>query len=245
VLTTYALLPRDEEKLREHQYHLVILDESHYIKNNRSKAAQSAGLLNARHRLCLTGTPLENHLGELWSQFHFLLPGLLGDEKTFNSQFRHPIERQDDPLRRALLNRRIKPFLLRRTKDNVAKELPPKDRNGAQGRAQRRPARPVRNRAPGDGQEGARRDRQEGRGAQPDRDPRGAAQAAPGVLRSAPGQGHAARKKDSGSAKLIDLMQMVDDLLGEGRKILVFSQFTSMLALIQEELEARRIRTRC
>jgi SNF2 family DNA or RNA helicase len=59
----------------------VILDESHYIKNTRSKAAQSAGLLRARHRLCLTGTPLENHLGELWSQFHFLLPGLLGDEK--------------------------------------------------------------------------------------------------------------------------------------------------------------------
>src|SRR5471032_1033191 len=96
VLTTYALLPRDEEKLREHDFHLVILDESHYIKNTRSKAAQSAGLLRARHRLCLSGTPLENHLGELWSQFHFLLPGLLGDEKSFNSQFRHPIERQDD-----------------------------------------------------------------------------------------------------------------------------------------------------
>ena len=126
MLTTYALLPRDEETLREHDFHLVILDESHYIKNTRSKAAQSAGLLRARHRLCLSGTPLENHLGELWSQFHFLLPGLLGDEKTFNTQFRHPIERQDDPLRRMLLNRRIKPFLLRRTKDNVAKELPPK-----------------------------------------------------------------------------------------------------------------------
>jgi SNF2 family DNA or RNA helicase len=81
VLTTYALLPRDEEKLREHQYHLVILDESHYIKNTRSKAAQTAGSLNARHRLCLTGTPLENHLGELWSQFHFLLPGLLGERE--------------------------------------------------------------------------------------------------------------------------------------------------------------------
>ena len=79
----------------------MILDESHYIKNTRSKAAQTAGLLDARHRLCLTGTPLENHLGELWSQFHFLLPGLLGDEKTFNSQFRHPIERQDDPRARA------------------------------------------------------------------------------------------------------------------------------------------------
>jgi superfamily II DNA or RNA helicase len=241
VLTTYALLPRDEEKLREHTYHLVILDESHYIKNNRSKAAQSAGLLNARHRLCLTGTPLENHLGELWSQFHFLLPGLLGDEKGFNSQFRHPIERQDDQLRRALLNRRIKPFLLRRTKDNVAKELPPKTEV----------VRKVE-------LSGSQRDLYEtvrlamDKKVRDEIDKKGVARSQivileallklrqvccdPRLVKALP-----ARKKDSGSAKLIDLMQMVDDLLDEGRKILVFSQFTSMLALIEEELEARRI----
>jgi superfamily II DNA or RNA helicase len=241
VLTTYALLPRDEEKLREHNYHLVILDESHYIKNNRSKAAQSAGLLNARHRLCLTGTPLENHLGELWSQFHFLLPGLLGDEKTFNSQFRHPIERQDDPLRRALLNRRIKPFLLRRTKDNVAKELPPKTEM----------VRKVE-------LSGAQRDLYEtvrlamDRKVRDEIDKKGVARSQivileallklrqvccdPRLVKALP-----ARKKDSGSAKLLDLMQMVDDLLDEGRKILVFSQFTSMLELIQQELDLRRI----
>ncbi|MES2935569.1 MAG: DEAD/DEAH box helicase, partial [Pseudomonadota bacterium] len=90
VLTTYALLPRDEEKLRRHRYHLVILDESQYIKNSQSKAAQTAALLPAKHRMCLTGTPLQNHLGELWSQFHFLLPGLLGNEKSFNADFRNP-----------------------------------------------------------------------------------------------------------------------------------------------------------
>jgi superfamily II DNA or RNA helicase len=242
VLTTYALLPRDEEKLREHNYHLVILDESHYIKNNRSKAAQSAGLLNARHRLCLTGTPLENHLGELWSQFHFLLPGLLADEKTFNSQFRHPIERQDDPLRRALLNRRIKPFLLRRTKDNVAKELPPKTEM----------VRKVE-------LAGAQRDLYEtvrlamDKKVRDEIDKKGVARSQivileallklrqvccdPRLVKALP-----LRKKETGSAKLVDLMQMVDDLLDEGRKILVFSQFTSMLALIQEELDARRIK---
>jgi superfamily II DNA or RNA helicase len=241
VLTTYALLPRDEEKLREHEYHLVILDESHYIKNNRSKAAQSAGLLTARHRLCLTGTPLENHLGELWSQFHFLLPGLLADEKSFNSHFRHPIERQDDPLRRALLNRRIKPFLLRRTKDNVAKELPPKTEM----------VRKVE-------LSGSQRDLYEtvrlamDKKVRDEIDKKGVARSQivileallklrqvccdPRLVKALP-----SRKKDSGSAKLVDLMQMVDDLLEEGRKILVFSQFTSMLALIEEELDARRI----
>ena len=241
VLTTYALLPRDEEKLREHDFHLVILDESHYIKNTRSKAAQSAGLLRARHRLCLSGTPLENHLGELWSQFHFLLPGLLGDEKSFNSQFRHPIERQDDPLRRALLNRRIKPFLLRRTKDNVAKELPPKTEM----------VRKVE-------LTGAQRDLYEtvrlamDQKVREEIDRKGVARSQivileallklrqvccdPRLVKSLP-----SKKQTAGSAKLIDLMQMVEDLLEENRKILVFSQFTSMLELIEQELEARNI----
>ena len=241
VLTTYALLPRDEEKLREHDFHLVILDESHYIKNTRSKAAQSAGLLKARHRLCLSGTPLENHLGELWSQFHFLLPGLLGDEKGFNTLFRHPIERQDDPLRRALLNRRIKPFLLRRTKDNVAKELPAKTEM----------VRKVE-------LTGAQRDLYEtvrlamDQKVREEIDRKGVARSQivileallklrqvccdPRLVKSLP-----SKKQAAGSAKLQDLMQMVEDLLEEDRKILVFSQFTSMLELIEQELEARDI----
>ncbi len=241
VLTTYALLPRDEEKLREHAYHLVILDESHYIKNNRSKAAQAAGMLRARHRLCLTGTPLENHLGELWSQFHFLLPGLLGEEKAFNTGFRHPIEKQGDDSRRALLTRRIKPFLLRRTKDKVAKELPAKTEM----------VRTVE-------LSGAQRDLYETVRLAMDKKVRSEI-AKKGVARSQivileallklrqvccdPRlvKSESAKKAAAPSAKLLELMTMVEELLEENRKILVFSSFTSMLALIEAELQARRV----
>ena len=187
VLTTYALLPRDEEKLLPHPFHLLILDESQYIKNNRSKAAQTVGMLQARHRLCLTGTPLENHLGELWSQFHFLLPGLLGDEKSFNNEFRNPIEKMGDDVRRSLLGRRIKPFMLRRTKDKVAKELPPKTemvRHVELVGPQRDLYETVRLAME---QKGARRNCQKRRGTQPDCDFGSAVEVASGVLRSASG----------------------------------------------------------
>ncbi len=241
VLTTYALLPRDEDKLRRHAWHLVILDEAHYIKNARSKAAQTAGLLRARHRLCLTGTPLENHLGELWSQFHFLLPGLLGDEKLFNAEFRGPIEKRGDDTRRALLVRRIKPFLLRRTKDKVASELPPKTEM----------VRMVE-------LAGAQRDLYETVRLAMDKKVRDEI-AKKGVARSQivileallklrqvccdPRlvKSVAAKKIAAPSAKLNELLEMLDALLEEGRRILVFSQFTSMLALIEAELTARGI----
>lgn len=241
VLTTYALLPRDEEKLREHAFHLLILDEAHYIKNARSKAAQTAGLLRARHRLCLTGTPLENHLGELWSQFHFLLPGLLGDEKTFNTEFRIPIEKHGKDMRRALLARRIKPFLLRRTKDKVAKELPAKTEM----------VRTVE-------LAGAQRDLYETVRLAMDKKVRDEI-AKKGVARSQivileallklrqvccdPRlvKSGTAKKAAAPSAKLDELTEMVEELLEEGRKILIFSQFTSMLALIEDELKERGI----
>ncbi|NHZ43467.1 DEAD/DEAH box helicase [Massilia aquatica] len=241
VLTTYALLPRDEAALLGQEFHLLILDESQYIKNHRSKAAETAALLRARHRLCLTGTPLQNHLGELWSQFHFLLPGLLGDEKQFNNDFRKPIERDGDAGRNAFLTRRIKPFLLRRTKDHVAKELPAKTEMLREVTLA-----------------GAQRDLYETVRLAMDKKVR-AAIASKGVARSqivileallklrqvccdprlvAIG----GRKKSAApSAKLAALSGMLDELLDEGRKILVFSQFTSMLALIEEELRARHI----
>ncbi|MEO7493343.1 MAG: DEAD/DEAH box helicase [Massilia sp.] len=241
VLTTYALLPRDEAALLAHDFHLLILDESQYIKNHRAKAAQTAALLRARHRLCLTGTPLQNHLGELWSQCHFLLPGLLGDEKQFNRDFRKPVERDGDADRNAFLTRRIKPFLLRRTKDQVAKELPPKTE------IQREVTLA-----------GAQRDLYETVRVAMDKKVR-AAIASKGVARSqivildallklrqvccdprlvsmAGG-----RKSAAPSAKLAELTGMLEALLDEGRKILVFSQFTSMLALIEDELRARSI----
>ncbi|AIY43454.1 Superfamily II DNA/RNA helicase [Collimonas arenae] len=245
ILTTYALLPRDEERWREQVFHLLILDEAHYIKNPRSKVAQSAALLNARHRLCLTGTPVENHLGELWAQFHFLLPGLLGDEKTFNRDFRHPIEKQSDATRRALLSRRIKPFLLRRTKDKVAKELPPKTEM----------LRSVT-------LTGAQRDLYENVRLVMDKKVReeiakkGVARSHivileallklrqaccdPRLLKTDQPEVEAAQA-EMPSAKLQELLEMVDELRQEDRRILVFSQFTSMLALIADELRERDI----
>jgi SNF2 family DNA or RNA helicase len=126
VLTTYPLLARDKDALIAQEFHLVILDEAQQIKNARTQAAKVVQQLKARHRLCLTGTPLENHLGELWSLFHFLLPGLLGDADTFRRLYRTPIEKRADEPRRLSLVRRIRPFVLRRTKEQVAAELPPK-----------------------------------------------------------------------------------------------------------------------
>ena len=114
------------EALTEHDYHLLILDEAQTVKNVSSQAAQVVRKLKARHRLCLTGTPLENHLGELWAQFDFLLPGLLGDAKAFAKTWRTPIEKHGNQSRRDLLARRVKPFILRRRKEDVANELPPK-----------------------------------------------------------------------------------------------------------------------
>ncbi|WP_211463015.1 DEAD/DEAH box helicase [Collimonas silvisoli] len=249
VLTTYALLPRDEERWRQHVFHLLILDEAHYIKNPRSKVAQSAALLNARHRLCLTGTPVENHLGELWAQFHFLLPGLLGDEKTFNRDFRQPIEKQGDATRRTLLSRRIKPFLLRRTKDKVAKELPPKTEM----------LRSV-------ALSGAQRDLYENVRLVMDKKVReevakkGVARSHivileallklrqaccdPRLLKTDLPEAEAEEGKEAAevpSAKLLELLEMVDELRQEDRRILVFSQFTSMLTLIAAELRQRDI----
>jgi len=242
VLTTYALLPRDEATLRAQRFHLLILDESQYIKNHRAKAAQTACLIDARHRLCLTGTPLQNHLGELWSQFHFLMPGLLGEDKAFNAQFRKPIEKGGDQARAALLNRRVKPFMLRRTKDTVARELPPKTEMTwpvELGSAQRDLYETVR----------LAMDKK----VREEIDRKGVARSQivildallklrqvccdPRLLKSTTAS--AAAVKTAGSAKFDALFELLDTLLAEGRKILVFSQFTSMLALIGTALEER------
>ncbi|MGV8597847.1 DEAD/DEAH box helicase, partial [Pseudomonas aeruginosa] len=126
LLTTYALLPRDLPQWKEQPLHLLVLDEAQNIKTATSKAAQAVRQLQARQRLCLSGTPLENHLGELWSLFHFLMPGWLGDAKQFARDYRTPTEKHADNERLAHLNGRIRPFMLRRTKESVATELPAK-----------------------------------------------------------------------------------------------------------------------
>ena len=231
VLTTYALLWRDQKALAAHRYHLLILDEAQFVKNTRTKAAAAIRHLDARHRLCLTGTPLENHLGELWSLFDFLLPGFLGTQQDFGKRWRTPIEKGGDTVRRDLLARRIRPFMLRRRKDEVATELPPKtlivrrvDLDGAQ----RDLYEIVRSAM----QENVR-----------------AAIASHGLERSHivvldallklrqvccdPRLVRLEQAANVGqSAKLELLLSILPDLIEEGRRVLLFSQFTGMLALI-------------
>jgi superfamily II DNA or RNA helicase len=236
VLTTYPLLWRDGELLAEHEYHLLILDEAQTVKNAASRAATVVRKIKARHRLCLTGTPLENHLGELWSQFDFLLPGFLGDSKQFTKRWRTPIEKQGDTLRRNLLARRIRPFILRRRKEDVAQELPPKTiivRSVELEGGQRDLYETVRA-----AMDARVRDEIARLGFRRSQivildallklrqvccDPR--------LLRTA------AAQKVKERAKLEMLMAMLPELVEEGRRVLVFSQFTSMLDLMEPELK--------
>ena len=235
VVTTYALLARDADRLLPIKWHMAVLDEAQAIKNAAAKTTQLVCRLDARHRLCLTGTPMENHLGELWSQFAFLMPGLLGDAKRFARVFRTPIEKKQDGERRAVLSGRLKPFLLRRTKSLVAADLPPKTEI----------LRPLELTGP-------QRDLYETvRVAMHDKVRREVAEK--GLARS-----HivvldallklrqvccdprlvklTAARQVSASAKLEHLMEMLPPLIEDGRQILLFSQFTSMLDLIKPAL---------
>ena len=126
VLTTYPLLWRDIEALAEQHFHMVILDEAQMVKNASSRSARALRSLQTRHSLCLTGTPMENHLGELWAQFDWLMPGFLGDSRHFAVHWRKPIEENGETMRAALLAQRVRPFILRRRKQDVASELPPR-----------------------------------------------------------------------------------------------------------------------
>src|SRR5574343_1911988 len=235
-LTTYPLLWRDADELMQHQYHLLILDEAQTVKNAQSQSAEAVRKVDARHRLCLTGTPLENHLGELWSQFDFLLPGFLGTSKQFTRHWRTPIEKQGDTARRDLLARRIRPFVLRRKKEDVARELPPKTII----------VRSVE-------LEGTQRDLYETVRAAMDAKVRDEI-ARMGFARSQivildallklrqvccdPRLVKATSARTVPErAKLELLMAMLPELVDEGRRILVFSQFTSMLSLIEHELD--------
>ncbi len=128
VITTYGTMLRDIEMLRQYRFTYAILDESQAIKNPMAQSSKAARLLQADHRLCLTGTPVENNVYELWSQFAFLNPGMLGSLDYFKREFALPIEKRDAASKPTaeLLRRLIYPFILRRTKEQVASELPPR-----------------------------------------------------------------------------------------------------------------------
>ena len=125
VITTYGLIRNDFELFSEMDFDIIIIDESQNIKNYRSKTAQQINKLKASCRIALTGTPIENSIKDLWSQMNFLNPGLLGSLRQFEEVFVKPIEKIQERDKAIELQRITKPFILRRTKDEVAKELPP------------------------------------------------------------------------------------------------------------------------
>ena len=235
VLTTYPLLWRDADALVAHHFHLIVLDEAQLVKNASSRSARALRQLQSAHRLCLTGTPLENHLGELWAQFDWLMPGFLGTRRDFDTRWRKPIEDNGETVRAALLAQRLRPFILRRHKDDVAAELPTRtdilQRLTLQGR-QRALYESVRLAA--DKQVRQALQRQSFAGAQISIldallklrqvccDPQllKGTPLAPGMER----------------AKLEALCSLLPTLIGEGRRVLVFSQFTELLTLIAEAL---------
>ncbi|TAN05947.1 MAG: DEAD/DEAH box helicase [Rhodanobacteraceae bacterium] len=240
ILTSYALLPRDLPVLREQPFALVVLDEAQQVKNPRTQARRALLSIASRRRVCMTGTPLENHLGELWSQVDLAVPGLLGDEGSFRRHYRIPIERQADADCQARLNHRIAPFILRRTKTQVVTELPGKTeitRRVVLAGKQRELYDALRISLGEEVREIVRQRGVEHSGIivldallklrQTCCDPRLVKlEAARGVRES---------------AKLELLMDMLPDLLNEGRRVLLFSQFTEMLALITRELNRRHL----
>ncbi len=126
VVTSYALIRRDAEQYRLHEFDTVILDEAQHIKNRESQNAVAVKSIRADYRLVLTGTPMENSVLDLWSIFDFLMPGYLGAAKDFRERYELPIVRDKDKEAQARLSRRLRPFILRRLKKDVAKELPEK-----------------------------------------------------------------------------------------------------------------------
>ncbi|HUG93004.1 MAG TPA: DEAD/DEAH box helicase [Planctomycetaceae bacterium] len=236
VLTTYGTLRRDIVQLKDVAFDYAVLDEAQTIKNAASQVAKAARLLNAEHRLALSGTPIENHLGDLWSIFEFLNPGMLGRSSLFKM---HATDANDDETRR-LLSRGLRPFILRRTKAQVASELPEKIEQTIycrMGKDQRRQYNELRDHyraslmglvdAQGIGKskmhvlEALLRLRQ--------------AACHPALL------DRADATAERPYAKLDALIPQVEELLSEGHKALVFSQFTSMLAIVRRHLDERQI----
>ncbi|MBV8603813.1 MAG: DEAD/DEAH box helicase [Pelomonas sp.] len=234
VLTSYPLLWRDLDHYRRRPWHLLILDEAQVVKNASGRAARAVRRIEARHRLCLTGTPMENHLLELWAQFDFLMPGFLGDARSFHRRWRKPIEEGGETLRAQQLAERIRPFVLRRSKAEVAVELPPLT-------AVVRRVELV----------GAQRELYESVRVAADKQMRR-------TLERAGFQGHLITVLDAllklrqvccdprlvkgleapmERAKLDLLLEMLPALVAEGHRVLVFSQFTEMLGLITEALD--------
>lgn len=237
VLTTYGTMMRDIETLREYKFHYVVLDESQAIKNPLAKTSKAARLLRSDHRLVLTGTPVENNTFELWSQFAFLNPGLLGSLEYFKREFSNPIENRGDETAAQMLRALVYPFILRRTKAQVAPELPPRterilycDMEPAQKKLYAKTREYYRAMLLGIIEEQGMNDAR--------------MKVLEGLLRLRQISNHPRLTKEDfrgDSAKFELLVETLETLRAEGHKALIFSQFVQMLKIVREELDVRKI----
>lgn len=234
VLTTYGTLRRDIALLEEIAFDYVILDEAQAIKNAQTDSAKSVRLLRADHRLAMSGTPIENHIGELWSLFEFLNPGLLGSASIFKAAGANGRALDDATL--ALIKRGVRPFILRRTKEDVAHDLPPKTEQTLYCELEPR-ERKLYNQLrqhyresllPQIGKQGVAKTR---------------IQVLEALLRLRQAACHPGlvdeKQRAKPSAKLDLLFEQLEEVLAEGHKALIFSQFTSLLDLVRKRLDAR------
>ena len=229
LLTTYGILRLDIETLRETEWDMVVLDEAQAIKNPSSQVARAAFRVRAKHRLTLTGTPVENRLEELWSQIHFTNPGLLGGRRDFRDRYERPIANGEPGVAKHL-RARIAPFVLRRLKRDVAKELPPRTDMVL------RCTLSTEERAVYDAVRAATKERivaELGRG-------QGVLAALEALLRLRQASCHAGLvpgQTAEHSSKVKLLVDTLDSVVSEGHKALVFSQWTSLLDRIQPHLK--------
>jgi superfamily II DNA or RNA helicase len=240
VITSYQTMLRDRELLEMVPWTTLVFDEAQALKNADTHVRRAAAALPARSRFGITGTPIENHLGELWSQMDLMMPGLLGRKVTFENLFRRAIEKYGDDERLELLRQRIRPFLLRRTKRHVELDLPDKTEiveHVDLGASQRDLYESLRLTLDQDVRDALARKGVQGASMvvlnallelrQCCCDPR---------LLALP-----RAKQMKSSAKLERLMSMLEELADNGHFVLVFSQFTSMLELIERACEAAGI----
>ena len=240
IVTSYSLFQRDAKSYQSFPLDYVILDEAQYVKNHKTTTALAVKTLKAKNRLALTGTPLENGVHELWSLFDFLMPGFLGDHATFRSQFERPIREESDMDVLHLLKRRVKPFLLRRTKESVAPELPPRIEQ-----TDWCELTPVQASLYADVLASVRRDvfaAVEKKGFA-----RSRIEILAALTKLRQVCNHPAlvdkrlSKSDDVSGKMAYALELVREAAAGGHKILLFSQFTSMLDLIRPELDKMEI----
>jgi SNF2 family DNA or RNA helicase len=237
VVCSYGLALRDFDRLAKVDWATMVLDEAQAIKNSRSKTSMAIAKIPSKWTVALTGTPVENHLGELWSLFHVVSPGVLGGWDQFRNRFAAPIEKDNDDDRRTALRNRLTPFILRRTKGEVLKDLPPRTEMNLYvelSAAERAIYDSVRISALGEVDAIAKLPEIQ--------DQRFRILALLTRLRQIachPGMVH--ETWTEGSAKLTQLHETLLQLREEGHRVLIFSQFVKHLTLIREMMDKEKI----